>query len=141
VDLYWKLVNAGYINSGHKEVIHSITGVPQGGIISPLLSNIYLHEFDLFMENIKKEYTEKGVVSKMSPKYAKILGEERKARNKLKTLLKNKSVGITEIGKAAYTEALLQAKSTLRRYTAQKRSTPSRIRIRTRVYYVRYADD
>ena len=32
------------------------TGTPQGGIISPLLSNIYLHEMDIFAEKLKCEF-------------------------------------------------------------------------------------
>jgi Reverse transcriptase (RNA-dependent DNA polymerase) len=33
-------------------------GTPQGGIISPLLSNIYLHELDIFMEKLAEKYQE-----------------------------------------------------------------------------------
>jgi retron-type reverse transcriptase len=31
-------------------------GVPQGNVLSPLLCNIYLHELDLFMEELVKKY-------------------------------------------------------------------------------------
>jgi len=29
----------------------TLTGTPQGGIVSPLLANIYLHELDRYMES------------------------------------------------------------------------------------------
>jgi len=37
-------LEAGVIEDG--KLIHSLTGVPQGGIASPILFNIYMHEFD-----------------------------------------------------------------------------------------------
>jgi RNA-directed DNA polymerase len=48
-DLLWKFLRAGVMY--RKEVHETITGTPQGGIVSPLLANIYLHELDRYMES------------------------------------------------------------------------------------------
>jgi len=46
--LLWKFIKAGCVDRGLFRAASE--GVPQGGIISPLLSNIMLHEFDAWME-------------------------------------------------------------------------------------------
>jgi len=46
--LLWKFIKAGCIDRNMFRA--SSEGVPQGGVISPLLSNIMLHEFDKWME-------------------------------------------------------------------------------------------
>jgi len=44
-----KFLQSGVIDlSG--EFVESNTGAPQGGVISPLLSNVYLHELDKEMK-------------------------------------------------------------------------------------------
>jgi RNA-directed DNA polymerase len=52
LDLIWNFLRAGIMEQGN--VRHSVLGTPQGGIVSPLLANIYLHELDKYMER----YTE-----------------------------------------------------------------------------------
>jgi RNA-directed DNA polymerase len=52
LSLIWKFLRADIMEQGN--VRHSILGTPQGGIVSPLLANIYLHELDGYMER----YTE-----------------------------------------------------------------------------------
>jgi len=48
-DLLWKFLRAGVVYNG--EFAETLTGTPQGGIVSPLLANIYLHELDTYMES------------------------------------------------------------------------------------------
>ena len=47
LDLIWKFLRAGIMEGGH--VRETLCGTPQGGIMSPLLSNIYLNELDRYM--------------------------------------------------------------------------------------------
>jgi len=47
LDLLWTFLKAGVMEN--KLFKDSQSGVPQGGIVSPLLSNIYLHELDKYM--------------------------------------------------------------------------------------------
>lgn len=137
IDLYWKLVHAGYVNNGEKQIVHSISGVPQGGgVISPLLNNVYLHEFDKFMEDLKKKYTEKGVVSKMTRKYVDIHMKVYKTRKDLKILLND-----DELSNQMRKEELRKIKTKLKEYMIIMRNTKSRDKVLTKIYYVRYADD
>lgn len=48
VDLLWRFLKAGHVDRGL--FVASSEGVPQGGVLSPLLSNIMLHEFDAWLE-------------------------------------------------------------------------------------------
>jgi retron-type reverse transcriptase len=42
------------------------SGVPQGSIVSPVLANVYLHELDLFMKNLKEQF-ERGKRRRANP--------------------------------------------------------------------------
>jgi len=122
IDLYWKLVRAGYVENGNH---HGTTkGVPQGGLLSPLLSNIYLHELDKFMENKIESLSSKGkLISKVNPKMAWF------------------TTRLTRLSKK-YSETkdpiVLKELKTLRK---ERNTLPSRIRQGIRIQYVRYADD
>ena len=48
VDLLWRILKAGHIDRDLFKA--SSEGVPQGGVLSPLLSNIMLNEFDVWLE-------------------------------------------------------------------------------------------
>ncbi|MDP5211316.1 group II intron reverse transcriptase/maturase, partial [Microbulbifer sp. 2205BS26-8] len=48
LNLLWRFIKAGHIDAGLFRAASE--GVPQGGVISPLLSNIMLHEFDQYLD-------------------------------------------------------------------------------------------
>lgn len=119
IDFYWKLVRAGYVNNGNYKV--SNLGIPQGGILSPLLANIYLHELDVYMEQLIQKYTVNKPVSKKNKEHTRLFSE------------------ITAQSKKKFPDFEL-----IKRMRKELRRIPSTIRdysTGTRIYYNRYGDD
>lgn len=116
IELIRRFLKAGYYE--FHEVKNSYSGCPQGTIISPILSNIYLNEFDRYMEEMIKAVN-KGNRKREFPEYKRLYHMRRKAR-------KN---GDIEKAKQLLTE--------MRRIPANDPMDENFIRLK----YVRYADD
>ena len=65
-----QMLKAGYLEDWVWNA--TLSGAPQGGVSSPVLSNIYLDRLDTFAETVLlPEYT-RGMVRRMNPDYAKV---------------------------------------------------------------------
>jgi group II intron reverse transcriptase/maturase len=64
------MLKAGYLDDW--EYHDTLSGVPQGGVVSPILSNIYLDKLDKFVENELIPYYTAGNRRKINPGYSKI---------------------------------------------------------------------
>ncbi len=74
------MLKAGYMEDWIHHKIYS--GTPQGGIVSPLLSNIVLNELDKFVEDtLIPKYT-KGKARKRNPEYMRLMLRAEAARKK-----------------------------------------------------------
>jgi group II intron reverse transcriptase/maturase len=74
------MLTAGYLEDWKWGA--TLSGVPQGGVASPILSNIYLHKLDMFVEQVLiPEYT-RGGRRQRNPSYRKVeIGLARARRN------------------------------------------------------------
>jgi group II intron reverse transcriptase/maturase len=111
------MLKAGYLVNWTLHETHS--GTPQGGVISPLFANVYMHKLDEFVEDVLRPKYTRGKQRRTSPAY----------NRHVKAMLKAKREGDTDLWK---------------RLKAEQRSIPvakhddEQFR---RLTYVRYADD
>jgi len=74
------LLKAGYMQDWKRH--DSLSGTPQGGIISPLFANVYLNELDRYVvDSIVPAYT-RGVRRRVNPKYASLTKRIRTANRR-----------------------------------------------------------
>lgn len=87
-------MKAGYVDQ--QRYVESTLGVPQGGGVSPLLSNIYLHELDKFVEKLIAEYDEPNKrVSRHNPEYYKHKKEGNVEKlKKTPTMIRDETTGL-----------------------------------------------
>lgn len=78
IRLIANMLKAGYLEDW--KFNQTISGTPQGGVISPLLANIYLNEFDKWVENTLIPENTMGKRQRANPEYARMNAEISKAR-------------------------------------------------------------
>jgi group II intron reverse transcriptase/maturase len=125
------MLDAGYLEDWTFHRTYS--GVPQGSIVSPVLANIYLHEFDQVMNRMKEQFDQgkrrKG--NKVYQRYTEAIRHLRKQAENLK-------------GKEASKDQLRDIQRTIKVLQAQRRRLPSGDpfdETYKRLWYCRYADD
>jgi group II intron reverse transcriptase/maturase len=122
-----KFLNAGYIEDWHYNNTYS--GTPQGGIVSPILANIYLDKFDKYMKEYAGNF-DKGHIRRRNK-------EIHKLNNRVHYLKKRVEEVEDDQIRAAMAEEL-------REKQRQVLTTPSGMEMDEtfrRLKYVRYADD
>lgn len=82
IDLIYKYMRVGYGEKHTDKINPTKIGLAQGGLISPVLSNIYMHPFDVWVEDeLIPKYT-KGKRKRSNPEYTKMIRSYGKAKDK-----------------------------------------------------------
>jgi group II intron reverse transcriptase/maturase len=125
------MLKAGYLEDWVFERTYS--GTPQGGVVSPVLANIYLHELDEFMAE-KKAAFDQGKKRKPHPRYAALGRRIRRLRQQIDRFRE-------EGGDEAMVRPLF---GQIKAYQKERRAVPSVDPMDPdfrRLRYCRYADD
>jgi retron-type reverse transcriptase len=164
LNLIKKCCKAGIFDQLQKTRQDSLTGVPQGGNLSPTLWNIYMHEFDRFIVSdigdlYKAINKRQNSTNKNSKRYRSILGYRKRHLDNYKRY--THMGGTFRVGQRTvrlpaspqgnklrdlpqeHREAALHHKHEARRYSLLLLKTPSKHPRDTplRFHYTRYADD
>lgn len=122
--LIGKFLKAGYLEAWQYHATYS--GTPQGGILSPILANIYLHELDKKVEQLKQDFS--------------------RPAEKVRTTIYNvKKREIERVGKlyadCRSSEERKAVLGKIQKLKAQIRTLPHKDATDKKLAYVRYADD
>lgn len=79
IDLIFKYVKVGYSEENRKEIVPIKRKLAQGGLIYPVLFNIYMHFFDAWVED---EFVYKHIKKKINFYYAKMIKKYEKTVDK-----------------------------------------------------------
>lgn len=118
-----------FLKSGYMEdwkYYGTYSGCPQGGIISPILANIYLNELDSYIEELKKEFDVRTPY-RTTPAYHAI---ERKRANLRRKIDRREAGPERDLLIAEY-----------KKLTSELYKTPAKLCDDKKLKYVRYADD
>jgi group II intron reverse transcriptase/maturase len=123
VNVIRQFLKAGYVEDF--EYNATISGTPQGGIISPILANIYLHELDAKVMEMKQRF-DKAAPRERTVEYARLCKRRQTLQKKIA-----KATGEERVTLIAEYKGVCQ----------QKLRTPSRNPEDKKLVYCRYADD
>ena len=117
INLMRDLFDAGYMEDWTFN--ETLSGVPQGGIVSPILSNILLNKLDKFVENVLISQYTRGTKRRINPEYER---------------LRNRSWYLRQRG---HTEQAEELRNQFQKLPSVMTDDPDYRRLN----YVRYADD
>jgi group II intron reverse transcriptase/maturase len=131
IDAIRKMVQAGVMECGHFTPTYS--GVPQGGVASPVLCNVVLHELDCWME---QEWQANPPRQTSQQKNARSNPEYMRHHSRI-VVIRRYLDGKQPVPKHTNAETLREElRERLRLRRQQPRLVPRRV-----IYYTRYADD
>lgn len=130
IALIGSMLKAGYLEQQRFNETYS--GTPQGGIVSPLLANIYLHELDNFIASLVSSF-DKGDARRKHPDYRHLARRIEYARKRVGQLRVEGRIDEIE----PWTVRIKETGTAMRKLPATDPFDPSFRRLR----YVRYADD